>query len=174
MYPLNRSQYLYLSDTGVEVFKSLKRRDQVPLLAAFRDNNSDDTEALFSPLEAIMLSLANNLTRFGGLDRSFSTDIIRRFPENVVEAVKRIEENQEDIWIGVFQWSEGASEHYNPLIGTMDELNFILKEAKKGDGYFSYQSVYRITFVSVSGVFNRVMNKARNRGIFFGNTILVK
>lgn len=119
---LPRRQYLALAGVETSLFKTLQRREQVPLFATSENYGGkpkrdvidlyDEVDASgYSVGEAMMLAIAHNFVT----ENSFTRDSAKRFvqgrPELTGEAINRIEAGEE-IWIAGFSpdYGEGGTQ----------------------------------------------------------------
>lgn len=176
MILLSRAQYLHLSGTELQAYKSLRRRDQVPYFARGvvpLSKVSEEEEAAkgYLPIEAVMLALSNDLCAFGGLDRSLSARIVQGYPNLLIPAIRRAEAG-EDVWFAHIVWREEKSQAEGLDtcdVGTVPEILKFIDDLKfDDDGYRPRADVYRITLTSVLRAVNQVRSRAEASGLHLG------
>lgn len=142
--PLARRYYLALAGIGEQLFKTLQRRDQVPVFGApdkLRPRTEEEAEQFhrnisengYSFLDAVMLATADKFVTQNSFTRDAAKAFLERSPELTVLGVKRVE-NGEEIWIagydvevpgGTVARGQSGSDSYVPTFsafGTLDEV----------------------------------------------------
>ncbi|MER9972024.1 hypothetical protein [Mesorhizobium sp. M0060] len=115
--PLSRSHYLALAGVGLQLFKTLQRRDQIPLLGPkLAPIDAEDASKLadfhsfvenrgYLPIEAIMLAIADDLCTTSSFTRDVAKLRVQGSPELTINGTRRALAG-EKIWIGFYATEE--------------------------------------------------------------------
>ena len=169
MIPLTRSQFLTLTGLDAEQFKSLYRRDQLPFLGmglpkpALEDLRHREA---YTPIEAVMMVLADDLCVDGGLERSTAARIIGHWPEHTITKIDSAENATDPIWIASISWSEVFEarivHHQFVLSGTISSIFAELDTWQFDDGVRPRDHVHRIVLCNLTRAARLVRQRARD------------
>lgn len=174
---LSRAQFIVITEIPLEAFKSLKRRGHIPVFADRAvSGEEDDSRNVYLGVEAVMLILANDLSKDGGLDRehgSRAVSILGSRPDELIDAIRR-SEAREDIWMGVFSFTGGPDVRL-PLVstGTREELMAFIDNHQFYNKDKTLKDTYRITLASISRAVYQVHGNAGAVGLTFSSLISI-
>lgn len=182
---LPRAAYLAIAGVNLEFFKSLQRRDQVPLIGASLSDLTNEANALeyyekvdhsgYRPEEAFMLALADHLATQNSFTRPSAKRIVAGYWNVLPKAVQRALKGEE-IWYAVGSWDFGHEKQAYPEdsndkahwsfveIGTFDEVFSLLKRENK-DQVNHGGKVDNIAMLNVTIIVNRCIERAKNQGL---------
>jgi hypothetical protein len=154
---LPRRHYLALAGIAEQLFKSLQRRNQVPLFGVTSLHRPrDENEALtfhekmeargYTAADAILLAASDHLATVNSFSRDSAKVFLESHPELTVLGIRRVEAG-EDIWIGAYSTETKGSRitrdqdgnvtpvHSFGAIGTLIEVMDQIKDdlARWGD-----------------------------------------
>jgi hypothetical protein len=186
MEVVSRQNYLDIADVDLELFKSLRRRGQVPRLGGgWRRPEEDETDSrdVYLLEDALMLAAADHLVTQNSFTRSAAQRVIESFPELLVSDVPRSLAG-EDIWYAILSWDFGAKKRAYPdnpedkahwhwaYVGTFEEVIAAIKKEQKEVRTKHKGTVDNIAMFNLSGIVNRCKDRAIQLGItpsFFGS-----
>lgn len=149
---LPRRQYLALAGVEVQLFKTLQRRNYVPMFGVDLENSvlRDEEQAAkfhkdleaggYTLPEVILLAIADHLALHNSFSRQAARHISEGYWNVLLEAVPRAEAGEE-IWYAVGSWdfghekqadAEGSRAHWSWVeAGTFDEVVDAIRREKE-------------------------------------------
>jgi hypothetical protein len=136
---LSRDEHLKLSDTDLELFKSLQRRDQLPTMA------DEHKEAKgWSPTESMLLNIANQIAGGPASSRELARDIAASCFGPIYERYVEIAESSE-------QLAEGKTPKSEILAGAFTlPPNVKVPKAERGRGLAADLIIFAGTFAEIA------------------------
>lgn len=169
---LNRSQLLKLVGWDTERYKSLARRDLLPFAAPDRDleGSRDGYWRKFTPFEALLAIMFEDLTRDGGLPLDRAARILGNSAQSIWAHWPVMIAGDPPLWLGYVWLGEIRDEGGFHVIGTLAEIEDRLRHGRKTEGgrFGPYVDMSRIALVNASYAAMRLRERVALQGIEVG------
>lgn len=161
-----RRDYLEMAQIEMQLFKTLQRRNQVPIWSAPSGSSASAEEADqrgYHPLEAVLMAAANKLATDGSFSRDLAADVISRNWECLAEAVQQVEGGSPNRgWIGFTAElvdAEHGNMHHTVIVGTVEEVF-----AKVAAQIAQHPNTHQVTAINMAPLIQHASEHYRKTG----------